>query len=338
MIRINANQLPKKLEQNSALQYFLAIGSDPYLQYITQTNIQAKLCALGFEDQTTFTIDNQTNWDAIYENSQSISLFSSRALITLQFGENTLNVAIAKKLDELTQKLSPDVALFIALPKMTKAQENTNWFKMLSNNLLIISCNTPDLEQLPQWIAQQLEQSSLAIEKQGIDLLCYYYEGNLLALSQLLEQLKLLYPTGKITYNQLAENINDSAVFTPFHWIDAMLKGKTKRAMHVLQQLKMNGIEPLILLRTIQRELIQLINIKKHATTHSIKAAYDFYKIWQNKRNILTPYLNHITLEQLYQSLKKLTELEIISKHDYQSPVWEQLFLLSMLFIGSKHD
>ncbi|GAA5104809.1 DNA polymerase III subunit delta [Orbus sasakiae] len=338
MIRISDSQLSAKLEQHDSLRYFLAIGSDPYLQYTTQNLIKSKLRHLGFDEQTVFTIDNQTDWNRIIESSQSMSLFSSQILLILQFGETSLNVAIAKKLDELVQHLSPDVSLLISLAKMTKTQENAIWFKALAENLLIISCNTPDSQQLPAWVSLQLQQLSLQIEKQGIDLLCYYYEGNLLALSQVLAQLKLLYPSGKVSYAQLENNINDSAVFTPYHWIDAMLMAKTKRSMHILQQLKMNDVEPLILLRTFQRELIQLINIKKYTTKHNLKAAYDFYKVWQNRRNLITPYINRVNVEQLYQCLKKLTEIEIILKHEYSTPVWEQLDALNMLFIGSKHD
>ncbi|WP_392553032.1 DNA polymerase III subunit delta [Orbus wheelerorum] len=338
MIRVSDNQLHTALDKNSELRFFFAIGNDPYLQYTVQNQIKAKLNNLGIEEHIVYSIDNQTDWAQIYQSSQAISLFSNQILIILQFGETSLTAAISKKLDELTVNLSPDISLLISLTKITKTQENSNWFKTLAEKAIIINCNTPDLQQLPQWINQQLQPLSLIIEKQGIDLLCYYYEGNLLALAQILEQLKLLYPSGKINYDQLEHNINDSAVFTPYHWIDALIMGKTKRSMHILQQLKMNDVEPLILLRVMQRELIQLINLKKYASNHNLKAAYDTYKVWQNRRNMMTPYLNRISLEQQYQTLQKLTEIEIILKHDYQSPVWEQLDALNLLFIGQLHD
>jgi len=338
MIRVNDSQLHTTLEKNNVLRYFFTVGNDPYLQYAIQNQIKTKLSSQGIGEHIVFTIDNQTDWDQIYQSSQALSLFSNQILLILQFGETALTAAISKKLDELTENLSPDISLLICLAKITKTQENANWFKTLNELAIMINCNTPDIQQLPQWINQQLQKLSLSIEKQGIDLLCYYYEGNLLALAQVLEQLKLLYPTGKINYDQLEHNINDSAVFTPYHWIDALIMGKTKRSMHILQQLKMNDIEPLILLRVIQRELIQLINLKKYANGHNLKMAYDAYKVWQNRRNMMTPYLNRINLEQLYQTLQKLTEIEIILKYDYQSPVWEQLDTLSMLFIGQVRD
>ncbi|WP_392561683.1 DNA polymerase III subunit delta [Orbus sturtevantii] len=337
MIRINDNQLQTTLEKNSVLCYFFTIGNDPYLQYVTQDQIKKKLSSQGIAEQIIFTIDNQTDWDQIYQSSQALSLFSNQILLILQFGETALTTTISKKLDELTDNLSPDIRLLISLTKLTKAQENTSWFKALSELSIVVNCNAPDLQQLPLWVNQQLQRLSLTIEKQGIDLLCYYYEGNLLAMVQILEQLKLLYPNGKISYDQLEQNINDSAIFTPYHWFDALIMGKTKRSMHILQQLKINDVEPLILLRVIQRELILLINLKKHMQSHDLKAAYDIYKVWQNRRNIITPYLNRTDLAQLYQTLQKMAEIEIILKHDYQSPVWQQFDTLNMLFIGQTH-
>lgn len=41
--------------------------------------------------------------------------------------------------------------------------------------------------------------------------------------------------------------------------------GKSKRALHILQQLRLEGSEPVILLRTIQRELLLLVNLKRQS-------------------------------------------------------------------------
>ncbi|XKM14095.1 DNA polymerase III subunit delta [Orbaceae bacterium ac157xtp] len=336
MIKITPNQLNAKLEQHNDWRFYLTVGSDPYLQQLAQSQIQTKYRQLGFE-QRIFTIDNQVDWNLIFDATQAMSLFSSQTLIVLQFGENALNVAITKKLEQLTANLSSDVNILISLAKMTKTQENATWLKPLLDQLIIVTCNTPEIAQLPQWINQQLINLNLKIEPQGIELLSYHYEGNLLALAQTLERLKLLYASANIvSYAQVEQNINDSAVFTPYQWVDAMLLGKTKRATHILQQLKMNDAEPLILLRVIQRELILLINLKKIAEKQSLKDAYDLYKVWQTRRSLITPYLNKTSLKQLYQILNKLTELEVTLKNDYSSPIWEQILAFSLLFTGSK--
>jgi DNA polymerase III delta subunit len=59
--------------------------------------------------------------------------------------------------------------------------------------------------------------------------------------------------------------VNDAAHFTPYHWVDALLAGKSKRVLHVLQQLRLEGCEPAILLRTLQRELLLLVTLKRQS-------------------------------------------------------------------------
>lgn len=336
MIKINAEQLATKLTQlqpsPDQLLCYLLIGTEPYLQHLAQSQLQKYLRTLEFAEQFIFTIDAHTDWNKIYDSCQALSLFSNRTLLILQFGENGVNAATTNKLNELVGQLTSDTSIIFSLPKLTKAQENSPWVKALSDHLLWVNCIAPDTSRLPQWLSQHAQQKELILDQPSIELLCYYYEGNLLALSQIIEQLKLLYPEGNISFAQVESNIDDSAVFTPYHWIDAILAGKSKRTLHILQQLKANDFEPLILLRTAQRELLLLINLKK--CTVPIKAAFDQYKVWQNRRPLLTKILNRITLNQLYLSLNKLTQIEIALKQDYSTVIWRELDDFSLLLIG----
>ncbi|NUF48837.1 DNA polymerase III subunit delta [Gilliamella sp. ESL0250] len=330
MIKISVDQINHKLGS----PYYLILGSDPYLQHYAKTELRKAFTHAGFDEQLTFVIDNQTDWTAIFDSCQAMNLFSTNTLILLDFGDGSLNASITTKLNTLSEVLTPDIALIITLNKITKSQENTIWYKALSDKLTVVNCTTPDTLQLPQWIKNHLQQQHIIIDPKAIELLCYYYEGNLLALTQIIAQLKLLYPDQSISYDEVESNINDSAIFTPYHWTDAMIANKNKRAIHILQQLKINEFEPLILLRIIQRELILMINLKKGLQQKSLKQVFDEYKIWQNKRTIYTNYLNRCQLKSLFNLLAKLTEVEISLKHDNQAQIWDAMFSLSMQFMG----
>ena len=330
MIKISADQITTKLGS----PYYLIIGNDPYLQHYAKTQLKTSFKQLGFNEQLPFNIDNQTDWSTIFDSCQEMNLFSDNTLIFLDFGENSINANITTKLNTLSEMLTAEIVLIISLNKITKTNENAQWYKTLSDKLVVVSCNTPDEVQLPKWLSNHLQQKQMQIEPEAIELLCYYYEGNLLALTQIVEQLKLLFPNQTITYDQVESNINDSAIFTPYHWIDAMVSHKTKRATHIMQQLKMNEFEPLILLRVIQRELILLINLKKGLSNKSFKQIFDEYKIWQNKRSMYTSYLNRFDIKDLFNTLKRLTEIEISFKNDNQLQIWDALSALTMQFMG----
>jgi DNA polymerase-3 subunit delta len=164
--------------------------------------------------------------------------------------------------------------------------------------------------------------------------LCYCYEGNLLALAQSLERLSLLYPDGKLTLPRVEEAVNDAAHFTPYHWLDALLAGKSKRAWHILRQLQQEDSEPVILLRTVQRELLMLLNLKRKMDTTPIRTLFDQQKVWQNRRALVTQALQRLSLAQLSQAVRLLTQMEITLKQDYGQSVWAELESLSMLLCG----
>ncbi|OTQ58175.1 DNA polymerase III subunit delta [Gilliamella sp. A7] len=330
MIKISA----EKIIQQLGSPYYLILGSDPYLQHYAQTKLRKAFKQAQYDEQLSFTINSQTDWSVMYDSCQAMNLFSNKTLLCIDIAEGVLNVSVAAKLNTLCEMLTPDIGLIISMVKITKTQENASWYKALSDQLVVVNCSTPEAAQLPQWIKSYLQQMQIAIESPAIELLSYYYEGNLLALTQLIEQLNLLYPNQTISYEQVESNINDSAIFTPFHWIDAMLSNKAKRATHILQQLKMNDFEPLILMRIVQRELILLINLKLALVEKSHRQVFDEYRVWQNRRTMYSSYLNRFDIKALFAVLATLAEIEISLKHNNDLPIWDALLSLTMQFMG----
>lgn len=128
--------------------------------------------------------------------------------------------------------------------------------------------------------------------------------------------------------------MNDSAHFTPYHWVDALLAGKSRRSWHILEQLQQEDVEPVILLRSIQRDLMLLITLKRQSVTTPLKTLFDQHKVWQNRRGVLTEALQRLTLHQLQSALMLLTQAEINIKQDFSHSPWPDLQSLSMLLCG----
>lgn len=101
--------------------------------------------------------------------------------------------------------------------------------------------------------------------------------------------------------------------------------------MHILQQLQREGIEPPILLRTLQRELLLLVNLQRQSVNTPLRALFDKQRIWQNRRPLLSDALARLDAELLRQAVALLAQMEITLKQDYASPVWQELESLSLL-------
>ncbi|KHT05440.1 DNA polymerase III subunit delta [Pectobacterium brasiliense] len=333
MIRLYPEQLTAQLHEGLRGCY-LVFGSDPLLLQESLDSIKRVAQQHEFSEHFSFILDLHTDWDAIFSTCQALSLFASRQSLLLVLPENGPNAAMGENLVKLSGLLHPDILLILRGHKLTKAQENSAWFKALAQDSVYINCLTPEQAQLPRWVAQRAKSMKLTLDDQATQLICYCYEGNLLALSQALERLALLYPDGKLTLPRVESAVNDAAHFTPFHWLDALLAGKGKRAWHILQQLKQEDCEPVILLRTLQRELLQLLALKRRMSDTPLRTLFDQQKVWQNRRDLLTLALQRLSLQQLQQAVRLLTQVEITLKQDYGQSVWSELESLAMLLCG----
>ena len=330
MIRLYPEQLRAQLSEGLRAAYLL-LGNDPLLLQEGQDAIRQVAATQGFDEHHTFTLDNNTDWNALFSQCQAMSLFASRQTLLLLLPENGPNAAINEQLATLVKLLHDDLLLIVRGNKLSKAQENAAWFKALTDRSVQISCQTPEQAQLPRGVAARAKQNNLQLDDAANQLLCYCYEGNLLALAQALERLSLLWPDGKLTLPRVEQAVNDAANFTPFHWVDALIMGKSKRALHILQQLRLEGSEPVILLRTLQRELLLLVTLKRQSAHTPLRTLFDKHRVWQNRRGMIGDALNRLSPAQLRQAVQLLTRTEITLKQDYGQSVWAELEGLSLL-------
>ncbi|KGL54793.1 DNA polymerase III subunit delta [Pantoea ananatis] len=330
MIRIYPEQLSAQLREGLRACYLLT-GNEPLLLQESADAIRASALAQGFEEHLSFTLDAQTDWDSLFMSCQSLSLFAQRQTLTLQFPENGPNAAIAEQLIKLAPLLHADILLICRMAKLSKAQENSAWFKALSAHAVLVPCQTPEQAQLPRWVVSRAKILKLDIDDAAVQLLCYCYEGNLLALAQALERLSLQWPDGKLTLPRVEAAVSDAAHFTPYHWVDALLGGKSRRALHILQQLEREESEVAILLRTLQRDLMTLLHLQRHQSQQPLRTLMDQQRIWQNRRNLFTEALQRLDASRLQQAIHLLMQIELTLKQDYGQSVWPQLQTLSML-------
>ena len=295
MIRIYPEQLAAQLREGLRACYLLS-GNEPLLLQESQDLLRQAAQQQQFSEHYSISLDAHTDWDAIFSICQAMSLFASRQTLLLIFPENGPTAPIGEQLTKLATLLHEDILLILRGPRLTKAQENSAWFKALSPHGALVSCQTPEQAQLPRWVAARAKAMKLELD--------------------------------------VEQAVNDAAHFTPFHWLDALLAGKSKRAWHILQQLQQEDVEPVILLRTLQRELLLLLTLQRRMTSAPLRTLFDQHKVWQNRRSLVTQALQRLSGAQLQQAVQLLTQIELTLKQDYGQSVWPELETLSMLLCG----
>lgn len=327
-MRVFADRLVEQLSKQLHPSY-LIFGNEPLLVQESRQAIQKTAYKQGFEEKHRFAIDSSLDWNLVYDCCQAMSLFSAKQIIELELPESGVNTSIAKELLALSELLHSDIIVVLIGSKLTKAQENAKWFKALANNGCWVSCLTPDIQRLPQFVQVRCRALGLKPDPEAVQMLAQWHEGNLFALTQSLEKLALLYPDGVLNLVRLEESLSRHNHFTAFHWIDALLAGKAKRSQRILRQLEAEGVEVVILARTVQKELTQLLTMSQLLQTLAIGQVFEKYRIWQSKRPLYSAALNRLTPAKLMQLLQLLAQIERLIKTQYDQSSWPLLHQLS---------
>ena len=121
-----------------------------------------------------------------------------------------------------------------------------------------------------------------------------------------------------------------------------MLSGKTNRSKRILRGLQAEDVQPVILLRTLQRELLTLLELTKPQLRNpslqtslpiqTLKADFDRLKIWQNRRHLYTAAIQRLTYQSSLKYCKELADIERTTKQEYGQDVWVKLADLSVKF------
>lgn len=341
LTRIFPEQLTGSLSQRLAGLYYL-VGQDPLLLTESRDQIIRTAAAQGFDERLDMTVDNSTDWIGLQERCQSRGLFFNKQIIGLNLPEN-LTAPLQKNLAEFMSLLNEDVLLIVQFVKFSKLLEKSEWHKRALSyepSIVQVNCQTPTAEQLPRWAANRVKTMGLVVEQDALQLLCYSYENNLLALKQALELLALLHSDKKLTFTRVQKVVEQSSTFTPFQWIDAVLEGKEVRAGRILTGLRAEDVQPVVLLRTLQRELMTLLELSKPAQrlpgidiplpVAQLREGFDRLKVWQNRRNLYLLTFQRLTYRKLYRIIQQLADLERTTKLDFGADIWDRLADISV--------
>ncbi|TDQ58126.1 DNA polymerase III delta subunit [Mesocricetibacter intestinalis] len=346
MNRIFAEQLSANLAAGIKGIYYLA-GQDPLLLDESLATIVQNAAAQGFDEKFEMKVEAAADWNGLFDRCQSRGLFFSRQIILLHLPDN-IGSALQSSLLQLMQLLNPDILLVLQLSRLSRTTEKQGWHQaalQYEPNLTLVQCQTPNAEQLPRWISHRARQMGLHIEQEAIQLLAYSYENNLLALKQTLQLLMLLYPDKKLSFARVQTIVEQSSLFTPYQWVDALMQGRENRAERILRGLQAEDVQAIILLRALQRELIMLLELAKpQQPIHldqplpaaQLKAGFDRLKIWQSRRGLYTELFKRLTYRRLYLIFQRLAELERQAKQSFDTDIWQGLADLSVQICASE--
>ena len=329
--------LQKSLQTKQLSPIFIISGDEPLLSQEAADAVRSTARQLEFTERETFDIDARFDWNLVFNETNSLSLFSDKKILELRITSGKPGDKGSRALCELCENLNDSNLILVILPKLDKGAYQSKWMKTLESKGVHIQVWPVTPEQLPRWINQRLVQCGIEASQGAVDILADRVEGNLLAAMQEINILKLLSLEGKVNADIMSTVVADSARYNLFSFVDKVLDGDAQSAAKALRGLENEGTEPLALLWAITREL-RTLNKASHQVLlgNSKDKALKSAGVWDKRIPIFRKALSRLSPAHLRMLMHQAGAIDRGVKGLRQAVIWDELTTLVLSFAGSQ--
>jgi DNA polymerase-3 subunit delta len=253
-LKINVNQLSTHLQKSLAPCY-LVTGDEHLLVGEALDAIRAAARKQGFTSRDLHVATTGFDWSQLRDSGANLSLFAEKRIIELRVPTGKPGRAGSQAIADFVDVTDSDLLFIVVAPKLDRNSQSAKWVKALEGKGVSIPVWPIGLRELPGWIAERMRSTGLQPDRDAVKLIADRVEGNLLAAGQEIEKLRLLLGEGKVTADDVGDAVANSSRYDVFKLVDAALGGDAKRALRILSGLRAEGIEPVIVVWALTREL-----------------------------------------------------------------------------------
>ncbi len=309
-MKIYANQISNTLKGGLAPCYLL-FGDEPF--QIDDCRLQIKQTAKqqGVEEFIRLSDDDQFEWDELIDHCQSMSLFSSSKVIELELTSGKMPKAGSDAIKQVVEQLSNETCLVIFGPKLESSQTRAAWFKSLDKLGVYIPVYDIDGNHLQRWLKEQLSKRKMQMSFDAQTYLLEFTAGNLLACAQELEKIAMALGPVNIALADVKSLVADQSRYSVFQLLDQLWAGNAKQCIHTLERLKVEELEPNIILWALQKD-VMLIQQLNQAMTYQLdtKPILDEHKVWKNKQSQYLNQAKRIPSDILTAAVHQLSQID----------------------------
>jgi len=312
------------------------ITSDEHLLALEAADkIRKTARAQGFSERDVLTVERSFKWGELLAANQSQSLFGDKKLIELRIPTGKPGKDGGQALQSYAAALSPDNVTLITLPKLDWATQKAAWVATLQQASVFIDIPIIERAQLPAWIGTRLAAQRQSMDKQCLDFIADRVEGNLLAAHQEIQKLALLYPEGKLHFEQVHDAVLNVARYDVFKLNEAMLAGDAARLVRMLEGLKGEGEALPLVLWAVAEEVRTLLKLKAGMTQgRALPMLLKEYRIWGPRERLMEPALRRLKLSTLEAALQEAAQIDKMVKglraKAFAGDAWDAMLQLGL--------
>ena len=339
-MRVNSSSISGHINNGLAPLYLL-FGAETLLVEETLDQIRDAARSQGFTERLRLNVEAGFDWNEMLAQGQAISLFAEKKLIELRMPTGKPGDAGAKAIIAYVEMLPEDTALVIVSGAIEKRSQGTKWFKAVEGAGTVVESPEIRADRLPDWISQRMTATGLNYEFAAVERICQLVEGNLLAAAQEINLLALLHTGDKITAQTIESIIADHARFNVYSYADACLSGSVERVVRILQSLKRDQAEPIVILWALTRDIriLSQIAMASEKTGQTQNALFKKYGVWSSRANLMGAALKRTTAAGWQNMLRRLGRADLMVKGSaplQRQNIWEEIESISLAICGSR--
>jgi DNA polymerase-3 subunit delta len=257
-LKISADNLAAQLATR-LLPVYVVSGDDPLLTGEAADAVRAAARAAGYTEREVFFVERGgASWDDVLRSAEALSLFASRRVVEVRMPSGKPGSGAAA-LTRVLDAAGADLLLLVLTERLDKSAQNAEWLEQAQQRGAWVPVWPVDLARFPGWLRARARTAGLTLDDAAVALLAERTEGNLLAAKQELDKLVLLLGNGaRVGAAEVAAGSSDSARFNVFQLGDAVGSGEAARALRILDGLRSEGGEAVLVLWALIRALGQL--------------------------------------------------------------------------------
>lgn len=333
-MKLRTDQISAHMARSIAPVYLVA--GDEILQRDEATDaIRAAARQQGYADRLVFTVGTGFDWDALRGEFNAMSLFAQRRVIELRLAGGKLDKNGAAIVTEYCERPAADTVLMIVAAKLERDAQAAEWFRRIDGSGVVVQIWPVDAKTLPQWIERRMKAKGLSPSAEAVALLSERVEGNLLAAAQEVDKLVLLFGSGAINLDQVVSSVADSARFDIYGLADAALDGDSVRVARMVEGLRGEGEDPVLLLWALAREIRQLTQMAQaRQAGMSIPAVLSHFKVWDKRKPYFERALQRHPPRRWPQLLRRCAHIDRVNKGRASGNSWDELLELALAVSG----
>lgn len=334
MTQVRSEQLAAQVQRELAPVYFIH-GDETLLVNECADSIRAAARGQGYSEREVFHVDAGFDWNRLLTACGSLSLFSERRLLELRLPGGKPGREGAAALTDYAQQVPEDTLLMILSAKLEPAARRSKWVQALDRAGVSVAVWPVDAGQLPAWIDQRLRAHGMHASHEALQALADRVEGNLLAADQEIEKLYLLHGAGEVDLETVTELVTDSARYDVYKLVDSALAGDAVHAQRVLAGLRGEGVEQVLVLWALTREIRSLAGMSRDVAGGTSPArVLAAHHVWDKRKALVGGALQRIRAPQWWSLLQRCTAIDRIIKGRAAGNGWDELLQLVLRLAG----